>query len=180
MHVPAILPFILALTSSVLGQQVTKGAIGDQFNKISASMSTFASALAAVEDTSGIGPAMAASNQVLGTIQNATSVVAGLSGQLSLVDAAELAAPSETLADAAVKLVKDLEARSGVINSVGLTDEVLNQLKTQLAATKAFVNAVKTKVPPELAEIAQEAAKTALDAVQGAIDFFSKPVAPVG
>jgi osmotically-inducible protein OsmY len=175
MRVSVILSFVLALSSSVLGQQVTKAAISDQFNKISASMSAFGSTLAAVQDTTGIRAATAASNHLLATIQNATSTVAGLRGQLSLLDAAELAVPSESLANAAVKLVKDLEARANVINSVGVTDDVLSQLKAQLAATKAFINAVKTKVPDALAAVADEAAKTALDAVQGAIDYFSKP-----
>jgi hypothetical protein len=176
MRVSVILPFALALIGSVLGQQVTKGAINDQFGKISTAMSNFGSVLAAVEDTTGIKTATTASNQLLATIQNATNAVASLSGQLPLLDAAELVVPSANLANAAVKLVKDLEARGELINSVGVTEDVLSQLKAQLAATKAFVNVVKTKVPPSLAEAADEAAKMALDAIQGGIDYFSKPV----
>jgi hypothetical protein len=175
MHVSVFLPFALSLIGSVLGQQVTKAAVNDQFGKISTSMSTFGSVLAAVEDSSGIKPAMAASDQLLATIKSATSAVAGLGGQLSLLEAAELVVPSVNLANAAVKLVKDLVARSNLIDSVGITEEVISQLKTQLAATKAFVNAVTTKVPPSLAAAAEAAAKTALDAIQGGIDYFSRP-----
>jgi hypothetical protein len=134
MRVSVILPFGLAFVGSVLGQQVTGKAIGDQFSKISASMSTFAAALAATEDTTGISVATAASAQLLATIKSATSAVAGLSGQLALLDAASLVIPSASLATAATKLVKDLEARSGVINSVGVTTSLRKRRWTPFRA----------------------------------------------
>jgi len=172
MRVLVILPF--ALIGAVLGQRVTKASISDQFSKISAGMSTFSSALANAHEMIAVNSAIAASNQVLATIKSATSAVAGLSGELSLQDAADLVVPSQTLAQAAVKLMKDLRARSGHINTVGLNDEVLSQLKIQLAATQGFIDIIKTKVPASLTAAADEAAKTALDAIKGEIDFFSK------
>jgi hypothetical protein len=171
MRLSIILPF--ALVGSALAQQVTKAAISAQFDRISAAMSTFRTALTATNDASGIPAAMSASQALLAAIQGATGAVAGLSGALNVEDASMLLIPSQTLAKSAGSLVDALKQRGAVVKGAGATADVLGQLRAQMEATTAFAAAVKAKVPAVLQEAADESANVATKAIQGGIDYFS-------
>jgi len=171
MRFSVILPF--ALVGSALAQQVTKAAISSQFDKISAAMASFRSALTATNDASGIPATMSGSKALLATIQGATGAVSGLSGTLNVEDASMLLIPSQTLAKSAGSLVDALKTRGAVLKGAGATADVLGQLREQLAATTAFASAVKDKVPNDLKEAADASANVATKAIQSGIDYFS-------
>jgi hypothetical protein len=172
MRLSVILPF--ALIGSALAQQASKAAISAQFDKISAAMATFRTALTATNNAAGIPAAMAASKSLLATIQGATGAVSGLAGTLGLEDASQLLIPSQTLAKSAGSLVDALKQRGPVVKGAGATADVLGQLRAQLAATTAFATAVTAKVPADLKSAAAESANVATKAIQGGIDYFSK------
>jgi len=171
MRFSIILPF--ALVGSALAQQVTKAAISGQFDRISAAMSSFRTALGATNDASGIPGAMSSSQALLATIEGATGAVSGLSGVLNVEDASQLLIPSQTLAKSAGSLIDALKQRGAVVKGAGATADVLGQLRAQMAATTAFAAAVKDKVPAVLKEAADESANVATKAIQGGIDYFA-------
>jgi len=95
------------------------------------------------------------------------------STELSLVDATGLISPSSAMTKKVVAVIDELISKKALIAKAGQTKVVLDSFNDQKAATKAFIDAIQSKVPSLAKSIAASQAKPAVDALEKGIKEFS-------
>ncbi|KAI9375535.1 hydrophobic surface binding protein A-domain-containing protein [Aspergillus egyptiacus] len=164
--------FTLALATTALAtptkRQSDPAAIIDE---ISGQVTSLGEAISSYNggDTSSI---QAASDNLVDTINSAVETVnAGPS--LSNSDALALTGPVQDLIDQVEVVIADLVDKKDLVVEEGAGGLVKESLDAQYAAASALAEALSSKVPPALEEIAAELSAGITDAIQVGIDAYA-------
>ena len=110
-------------------------------------------------------------NNVLTALNTGTANVDATSA-LSLSDAINLASVAQGLGTTVNTTIKDLIAKEPIINATGNDPMVVSELQALYNATRAFINAVASKVPSFVSGIAKQDGQSALNAINNGIVAF--------
>jgi hypothetical protein len=114
---------------------------------------------------------LSASQQVLSATQQGVSTVNGVS-TLSLNDALTIQQPVQTLTTDLNQTITDLIAKKSALVSAGEGATVEQNLQQQLTAAQQLSQAISSKVPQEVASLAQQLSQGIINAIQAGITAF--------
>jgi hypothetical protein len=148
--------FLFGLLGGALGNAITDG-----FTAIGGALDTLDAAVAGLSDGANVAAATAdvksKSSGVAAAIQQATSnIKAGAA--LSIVEAANILAPSKVLLGKTKKVIDDLIAKKAIITKAGQAGTVKEQLGNQQTVANDLVAAIISKVPAATQAIAKNQA----------------------
>ncbi|KAF5856626.1 hypothetical protein ETB97_007076 [Aspergillus alliaceus] len=126
-----------------------------------------------------IGPVVKSSTDLVSAINSGTEAVK-TSGALSSVDALGLTGPVQDVTAKVKKTIDDLISRKSDAVKAAAGAETYKQLQNQYTAAKNLADAITSKVPDALQNIASQLSAGITDAIQKGLDAFKDVSASVG
>jgi exonuclease VII small subunit len=160
---------LAAAEASIYERQVMT--IVNVVNQISTDTQALDTTVKSFNGAADVQKLQAASDKVSQTVTSSVQTVMGASS-ISLTDALTIQGQVQNMQSTIETTVNDLISKKSAIVSAGAGAQVSASLNQQLQGAQQLITAISSKVPPEVASLAQQLSTGVTGALQKGVDAF--------